>query len=159
MHSLVPRALSLGRLAIQRPTILPTSSFQRLSLLPTIQTASASLKAEATPKPNPAQVPRQPKPKKKIFDRSRPTKRAFTPPPTKTEEELTASLPYFVRRTPYAQLAVYRKFASGGTRIVVLVKRVDGDRRKFVVDLTEALKLEKEDVRLNPVTQHIEIKV
>lgn len=159
MNSLAPRALSLGRLATQRSSIIPTTSFQRLSLLPTIQIASISLSTEAPSKPKPAPVHRQPKPKKKIFDRSAPTKRAFIPPPTKTEEELNAVLPYFVRRTPYSQLAIYRKFASGGTRIIILIKKVDGDRRKFVTDITEALKLEKDDVRLNPITQHIEIKV
>ena len=80
------------------------------------------------------------------------------PPPSKSPEEL-ASLHYFVRRTPSAQLPVYRLTKSGGTRHLVLLKKVDGDRRKMVEDLASAREIPKEEIRINPTTQHIETKV
>ncbi|KHN97165.1 mitochondrial large ribosomal subunit L49 [Metarhizium album ARSEF 1941] len=86
-----------------------------------------------------------------------PISRASTPPPTKSPEEL-AGAPYIVRRTPSTQLPVYRRSKSGGNRQVVFIKKVDGDRKKLLEDLVESLGVSKEDVRLNPTTQHIELK-
>jgi large subunit ribosomal protein L49 len=48
---------------------------------------------------------------------------------------------------------------SGGNRQVVLIKKVDGDRKKLLEDLVESLGVSKEDVRINPTTQHVELKV
>ncbi|KAK2595389.1 hypothetical protein QQS21_006861 [Conoideocrella luteorostrata] len=86
-----------------------------------------------------------------------PISRAPTPPPAKTAEEL-ASGPYIVRRTPSIQLPVYKRFMSGGNRVVVLVKKVDGDRRKLLEDMSESLGVGKENIRINPTTQHVELK-
>ena len=47
---------------------------------------------------------------------------------------------------------------SGGTRLIILIKKVDGDRRKMVEDLIAGLQITRDDVRLNPTTQHIELK-
>jgi len=85
-------------------------------------------------------------------------KRFFAPLPTKTEEQLAAAFPYIVRRTPYSQLPVYQKWMSGGNRVIVLIKKVDGDRTRLVEDLATALQVKRSDIRLNPTTQHIEIK-
>ncbi|OAA45386.1 mitochondrial large ribosomal subunit L49 [Metarhizium rileyi] len=86
-----------------------------------------------------------------------PSSRTPTPPPTKSSEEL-AQNPYVVHRTPSVQLPVYRRFTSGGNRQVVLIKRVDGDRKKLMEDLIASLGVSKQDVRINPTTQHIELK-
>ncbi|KAG8409822.1 hypothetical protein J3458_018904 [Metarhizium acridum] len=86
-----------------------------------------------------------------------PMSRAPTPPPTKSPEEL-AGAAYIVRRTPSIQLPVYRRFMSGGNRQVVLIKKVDGDRKKLLEDLVDSLGVSKQDIRLNPTTQHIELK-
>ena len=80
------------------------------------------------------------------------------PPPSKSPVEL-ATLPYVVRRTPSAQLPIYRRTMSGGTRQVALIKKVDGDRRKLLDDIVGALQIPKEEIRINPTTQHIEMKV
>jgi large subunit ribosomal protein L49 len=82
-----------------------------------------------------------------------------TPRPTKTPEELGASLGYFVRRTPSVQLPIYRTLKSGNTRQVITIKKVDGDKRKMLQELSEALSMDKANIRINPTTQHIELKV
>ncbi|KAG6010547.1 hypothetical protein E4U21_005900 [Claviceps maximensis] len=80
-----------------------------------------------------------------------------TPPPTKTLEEL-ASSPYIVRRTPSTQLPVYKNFKSGGNLVMVMIKKVDGDRRRLLEDLVRALALKPSSIRINPTTQNLEIK-
>ncbi|PHH90240.1 hypothetical protein CDD83_4178 [Cordyceps sp. RAO-2017] len=80
-----------------------------------------------------------------------------TPPPTKTAEEL-ARMPYVVRRTPSCQPPVYRDVRSGGTRKVVLIKKIEGDKQQMVRDLVEHLKIDREKVRINPITEHVEVK-
>jgi len=79
------------------------------------------------------------------------------PPPTKTPDEL-ASLGYIVNRTPSFQLPVYRRWLSGGTRQVVLIKKINGDRRRMLKDLIDNLTFPQENVRINPTTKHIELK-
>ncbi|KAG6038798.1 hypothetical protein E4U41_003662 [Claviceps citrina] len=80
-----------------------------------------------------------------------------TPPPTKTMDEL-ASGPYVVRRTPSVQLPVYKQLKSGGNRVVVLIKKVDGDRRKLLEDMLGSLGLSRDEIRINPTTQNLELK-
>ncbi|KAI5467090.1 hypothetical protein BGZ63DRAFT_418821 [Mariannaea sp. PMI_226] len=158
MRFLLSRALAQWRQPIVQNPSLRTSLIQRCAFLPTIQTASATFRAQATYKANPTDAPVNPNIKDKIPEKKRILKRPFVPPPTKTEEELIASLPYIVRRTPYAQVPIYRKFMSGGNRCIIILKKIDGDRRRLVEDLAVALSLERRDIRLNPTTQHIEIK-
>jgi large subunit ribosomal protein L49 len=86
-------------------------------------------------------------------------KQAFVPLPTKKPEEIGATLRYIIRRTPASQLAIYRKWMSGGNRMIVLIKKIDGDRSKLVKDLIRDLQIKPVDIRINPVTQHVEIKV
>ncbi|QPG93646.1 hypothetical protein C2857_001373 [Epichloe festucae Fl1] len=86
-----------------------------------------------------------------------PISRVPTPPPTKTTDEL-ASGPYIVRRTPSAQLPVYKQLKSGGNRVVVLIKKVDGDRKKLLEDMVESLGVSQDEIRINPTTQNLELK-
>lgn len=86
------------------------------------------------------------------------TRNPLTPPPSKSEQELL-SLGYIVRRTPSVELPIYKKTMSGGTKHVVLIKKVHGDKRKFLAELSEALSLDSGSIRINPTTQHIELKV
>lgn len=41
---------------------------------------------------------------------------------------------------------------------MVLIKKVDGDRVRLLEDLVGGLGVAREDVRINPTTQHIELK-
>ena len=85
--------------------------------------------------------------------------RQVTPPPSKTVEECMSLYPYLVRRTPSNQIPVYRKWMSGGTRQIILVKKIDGDKKKFMQDLAQAVGAEKDEIRINPTTLQVEIKV
>jgi hypothetical protein len=40
-----------------------------------------------------------------------------------------------------------------------LIKKIDGDRRRLLEDIVGSLSIAREDVRINPTTQHIELKV
>jgi large subunit ribosomal protein L49 len=145
MSQLFTRATSALRCSAGRHTLL-----SRPSPLPIVQTASLSFQ--------PTRSVLQYRPRANPSEDRKPKAHVPVPQPTKTAEEL-AQLAYVVRRTPSAQLPLYRRWMSGGTRLVILIKKVDGDRRKMVDDLIEALQITREDVRLNPTTQHIELKV
>lgn len=41
---------------------------------------------------------------------------------------------------------------------MVLIKKVDGDRIRLLEDLVQGLGIAREDARINPTTQHIELK-
>lgn len=64
-----------------------------------------------------------------------------------------------IRRTPFAQLPVYRVFKAGGSKIVVLIKKVKGDKKVLVEELHEKLGIDKTRIALNPTTGHVELKV
>ncbi|KAL7960681.1 hypothetical protein V8C34DRAFT_276247 [Trichoderma compactum] len=152
MSHLMPRALPLrsAGLCLYRPAVqTQISAFaSRTAFLSTNQAACISTKPSSRQNTNQ---------KLKIPPHLRQLSRAPVPPPTKTPEELV-SLGYIVRRTPSVQLPIYRRWQSGGTRQVVLIKKVDGDRVRLVEDLVGGLGVAREDVRINPTTQHIELK-
>ncbi|KAL6815781.1 hypothetical protein GGI42DRAFT_116465 [Trichoderma sp. SZMC 28013] len=150
MSYLMPRALPLRSAGLYRPAVqTQISTFaSRSAFLSTNQAASISTKPSSRTNPNQ---------KLKIPPHLRQLSRAPVPPPTKTPEELV-SLGYIVRRTPSVQLPIYRRWQSGGTRQVVLIKKVDGDRVRLLEDLVGGLGVAREDVRINPTTQHIELK-
>ncbi|OAA73560.1 ribosomal protein L49/IMG2 [Cordyceps fumosorosea ARSEF 2679] len=81
-----------------------------------------------------------------------------TPPPSKTPEEQSRARGYLVQRTASAQLPVYRALKSGGTREVILVKKVHGDRRRLVEDIKADLAVAADRIRVNPTTQHVELQ-
>ncbi|EJP69579.1 54S ribosomal protein img2, mitochondrial [Beauveria bassiana] len=84
--------------------------------------------------------------------------RAPTPPPTKTEPEQYKGSGYLVRRTASFQLPVYRKLKSGKTREVIIIKKVHGDRLRFLEDIKASLAVAPDRIRLNPTTQQIELQ-
>lgn len=136
-------------LSLALPSARPTVSLP-LRLLPSIRAASLTTVTPQTP----------PRPHKSM--RSPPEKRSLArdpaPPRSITDEEL-ATRSWVVDRTPYAQLPVYRKFKGGGTLEVVLVKKVQGNKKLMADELAADCNIDKERIRINPVTQHIEIKV
>jgi large subunit ribosomal protein L49 len=82
----------------------------------------------------------------------------MVPPPAKNPKEVGTYLRYIIKRTPSLQVPVYRKWMSGGNRCIVMIKKVKGDYSKLVKDISDDLDIKAEDIRINPVTQHIEIK-
>jgi large subunit ribosomal protein L49 len=157
MNSLTSRVLSIGRQALaQKPAIFT----QRACYSAATTSSTNTFKTHVSYKPNPLQHPVNPNRKNKIPYKDRQLKQPFVPPAAiKNLDKLGASLRYVVRRTPSSQLPVYRKWMSGGNRMIVIIKKIDGDRSKFIQDLARDLEIKPVDIRLNPTTQHVEIKV
>lgn len=63
---------------------------------------------------------------------------------------------YFVARTTNKGLPVYSEYKNGGTRLLTIVRRIEGDSNALIKDLNtdfpEAV------VSLNQKTQHVVIK-
>lgn len=145
----LPRALPSARQSLR-----PIQNLSCLRLTPIAQqTASISYR------PNPLAPKDKPQTaSSKIPPASRPLSRDAVPPPTLTTEALN-SMPYVVRRTAFAQLPVYRKWMSGGTRQIILIKKVNGDKSVLVNELTEKFGVKEDNIRINPTTGHVELKV
>jgi large subunit ribosomal protein L49 len=157
MRFLTSRALSIGRQAFSQQ---PVSFTQRASLT-TVNTAPArtpTFKKHVSYSPNPLEKPTNPNKKNKIPYKERPLKQAMVPLPTKNPKEVGTHTRYIVKRTPSSQVPVYRKWMSGGNRCIILIKKVKGDRPRLVQHLSRDLEIKADDIRINPVTQHIEIK-
>ncbi|KFH48216.1 39S ribosomal protein-like protein [Hapsidospora chrysogenum ATCC 11550] len=147
MPHLLSRALSRAR---THALLTQRSSSPRIILSPICQTAPVSYKADPL-------APSSKNPPPKIPPSARPLHREPTPPPTLTGEALQ-SMPYIVRRTAFAQLPVYRKWMAGGTKQVVTIKKISGDTRALGRELTEKFDIPEDNLRLNPVTGHLELK-
>ncbi|KAL6913957.1 hypothetical protein FSST1_011717 [Fusarium sambucinum] len=157
MRFSVSQSLSIGRQAFSQQPV----SFTQRAFLTTVRTAPArnpTFKKHVSYKPNPGDQPSNPNRKNKIPYQVRPLEQPIVPSPSKDRKRIAAHLQYIINRTPYAQLPVYRKWMSGGNRCIVIIKKVKGDHLKLVKDLSDDLQIKAEDIRINPVTQHIEIK-
>ena len=137
MNQFLPRAVFRGRTTLLRAAS-PQHAQPISSRLSTITQTAPLSQATANPSRTHSQPP--------------------VPPPSKSPAEL-ASLPYVVRRTPSSQLPIYRRTMSGGTRQVALIKKVDGDRKRMLDDIVGALQIPREEIKINPTTLHIEMKV
>lgn len=134
------------------------SSNPPISFLRTLATATPSnrLKTASPSKPTARKTTPQSYPSSPEI----PSISSPLPPPSKTPEEILASgTPYLVRRTPYAQLPVYRRWRGGGTLEEVIVKKIEGDRKALANELREILGCDPTHVKINPTTTHIEVKV
>lgn len=56
-------------------------------------------------------------------------------------------------------LSVYNDARAGGTKKQTVVKKIVGDTRALRDELVEELQFPRDDVKINPVTNHIKIKV
>ncbi|KAJ9061865.1 54S ribosomal protein img2, mitochondrial [Entomophthora muscae] len=52
----------------------------------------------------------------------------------KTPSEV-CTLPYFVRRTKFLSLPVYTEYRNAGTRLLTVIRRIQGDPQQLVADL------------------------
>ncbi|KAL1837631.1 hypothetical protein VTK73DRAFT_4638 [Phialemonium thermophilum] len=64
---------------------------------------------------------------------------------------------YVVYRTPSQNLPVYEEHKRGGTLKRTVIRKVEGDSRALKTDLMRDLSLSDDQIRVNPVTRHIEI--
>lgn len=65
---------------------------------------------------------------------------------------------YAIELTPSEKLPVYPKTKAAGQSKFTIVKRVRGDKRAFIQDLMEGLSIPKDEISLQPVTGHIQVK-
>ena len=151
MPQLLSRALSC---AARTQSTLPQQLVRiRTTYQPISQAASISYKAD------PRAVQRAAKSAASTISKSaRPLSREPLPPPTMTPEALQ-SMPYIIRRTAFAQLPVYRKWMAGGTKEIILIKKINGDRSILAQELKEKLEIPQDNIRHNPTTGNLEIKV
>ncbi|KAF7522325.1 hypothetical protein G7054_g12169 [Neopestalotiopsis clavispora] len=67
-------------------------------------------------------------------------------------------LPYFVGRNRMNNMAVYERRYRGGNLKKTLLKKGEGNLQALRFDVAEALGVSEKEVRVNSVTNHIEIK-
>ena len=65
---------------------------------------------------------------------------------------------YYVRRTRSNQLPVYTDIRNGKTRLLTLIRRIDGDPRVLSQELKECLGLNQDEITVNRVTGHVVVK-
>jgi hypothetical protein len=81
------------------------------------------------------------------------------PTPLSVPVASQTELPYHISRTPSQMLPVYHNSKAAGMQKFTMIKKVDGDKKVFIADLVAALSVPRENVKLNPVTGSINIKV
>lgn len=79
------------------------------------------------------------------------------PPTPETTQSRTR--PYLINLSASNNYPVYPKTKAAGQSKFTLIKHVEGDKRAFIQDLCEGTGLSREDIVLQPVTGHVQIKV
>ncbi|KAK6198417.1 hypothetical protein LQW54_010311 [Pestalotiopsis sp. IQ-011] len=67
-------------------------------------------------------------------------------------------LPYYVGRNRMNNIAVYERRDRGGNLKKTLLKKGEGNLQALRFDVAEALGLSEKDVKVNSITNHVEIK-
>ena len=80
------------------------------------------------------------------------------PPPTPDPAQIV-KLPYHIHRTASQQLPIYKLAKRGGNLRQTRLRKIEGDLARLRSDLQDALSLESEHIKINPLTKHIIIKV
>jgi large subunit ribosomal protein L49 len=79
--------------------------------------------------------------------------------PLNTPKPIAPAEPYFVRRTNPGNLPVYQTKKRGGNLQETKIKKIEGNIAALCVQLQEALGVDSKDVKVNPLTNDIIIKV
>ncbi len=153
-------APSTSQLAIMRLPLRPlsfrTPSLLLLPRLPARYAVAVAAAKFSTSTPRRTETPSS----TTIFPSSQPP-----PPPlqsTSSERPLSTPTPsyaYHVSRTASRNLPVYNDRKSGGTRKLTLIRKVAGDSSALLRDMRDDLSLPDDEIKVNPVTRHIVIKV
>ncbi|KAL2753224.1 hypothetical protein ACRALDRAFT_212689 [Sodiomyces alcalophilus JCM 7366] len=97
-----------------------------------------------------------------------------TSPATTQEDQATATItrnssstpttpqprtrPYLINLSASNNYPVYPRTKSAGQSRFTLIKHVEGDKRAFIQDLCEGTGLSRDDVVLQPITGHVQVK-
>ena len=79
--------------------------------------------------------------------------------PLNTPEPIAPAESYFVRRTNPGNLPVYQTKKRGGNLQETKIKKIEGNIAALCVQLQEALGVDSKEVKINPLTNDIVIKV
>lgn len=156
----LPLPLSSSLLRLHRPTLpLPPPSHTLTQTRPAASAFANQLGRQVFPGSHtPASLRRA-----KAHPSARPKRRPATPKPLLTpatpDPAAIATLPYHIHRTPSQQLPVYKLAKRGGSLKQTRVRKVEGDVQALRGDLMAALGLGEAEVRVNPLTGHVLLKV
>lgn len=132
--------------AVARPSLSTTIRFASTSTTSAAATSTISTttsSATAAPKTN------------KMFTAAKAAKLAAAP---KSQKPLV-SAPYSIGLTVSNSYPVYNTSKAAGSTKLTVVKKVEGDARGLVADLVRGLKFPQEEVKINPRTKHVLVKV
>ncbi|KAI5920119.1 mitochondrial large subunit ribosomal protein-domain-containing protein [Camillea tinctor] len=79
-------------------------------------------------------------------------------PISEPSKPVPPSLPYYVGRNNLRNFGVYQKKKRGGNFKVTLLKKAEGDLQALRRDVQDSLGLPENEVTVNRVTRHIEIR-
>lgn len=165
-----------------RPQIfpLPSPAVLQATLLPRLFSSAPDVSQQHPPRTTPVDSPSpvsssigdisrsasQPSRKREHAKHTKPSQwnrhlhKEFHAPPSKTiEQHVAEGASYVVRRTPSAQLPIYRRYSMGGKKIITLVKKIEGNKVLMLAHLVSKLNQSKALARVNPYTGNIELKV
>lgn len=89
---------------------------------------------------------------------SKPSKSSTTRKAT-ISNPVTIQLNYLVERTRSGELPVYQEKKAGGTKKLTVIRKVQGNAQDLKTHILNDFEFKKNDVNVNPVTGHLEIKV
>ncbi|GJC90098.1 54S ribosomal protein img2, mitochondrial [Colletotrichum liriopes] len=69
-----------------------------------------------------------------------------------------AARPYVIGLTAGNQYPVYARTKAAGSSKFTIVKKIEGNKKAFAQDLAREAGFPSEEVKLNPVTGHVQVK-
>ncbi|WQF85358.1 Putative large ribosomal subunit protein mL49 [Colletotrichum destructivum] len=82
----------------------------------------------------------------------------FSSSASTTSAPAAAARPYVIGLTAGNQFPVYPSTKAAGSSKFTVVKKIEGNKKAFAQDLAREAGFPAEDVKLNPVTGHVQIK-
>ncbi|KAL2875044.1 54S ribosomal protein img2, mitochondrial [Colletotrichum sp. CLE4] len=77
---------------------------------------------------------------------------------TTTTPPKTTARPYVISLTPSNQFPVYARTKAAGSSKFTIVKKIEGNKKAFAQDLAREAGFAEEEVKLNPITGHVQVK-
>ncbi|CCF35552.1 hypothetical protein CH063_07307 [Colletotrichum higginsianum] len=82
----------------------------------------------------------------------------FSSSASTTPAPAAVARPYVIGLTAGNQFPVYPSTKAAGSSKFTVVKKIEGNKKAFAQDLAREAGFPAEDVKLNPVTGHVQIK-
>ncbi|WYZ43185.1 hypothetical protein EsH8_VI_000884 [Colletotrichum jinshuiense] len=82
----------------------------------------------------------------------------FSSTATEASSATTTTRPYVIGLTASNQYPVYARTKAAGQSKFTIVKKIEGNKKAFAEDLAREAGFPSEEVKLNPVTGHVQLK-